>query len=60
MLKIKFETENDAFQDTPAEMAAEVRRILEQICDDIEAGETRDAIMDANGNTVGDWRLADC
>lgn len=52
MFRIKFETDNGAFDHAPRE---EVARILEDITAKARAGQYSGKIHDANGNTVGEW-----
>jgi hypothetical protein len=52
MFKLKFETDNGAFDNAPRE---EVARILEEITAKVRAGTYSGKIMDGNGNTVGEW-----
>lgn len=52
MFKLKFETDNCAFEDAPRE---EVARVMEEIVAKVRAGIYSDKIMDCNGNTVGEW-----
>ena len=51
MVLIKFETDNDAFK----EGSIEVARLLREIADRIENGDTARAIIDLNGNRIGQW-----
>jgi len=50
-VKIEFETDNAAFKDDPAE----VSRILHEIAERMQAGETGGTIRDTNGQPVGDY-----
>jgi hypothetical protein len=50
-MHIKINTENDAFQGGNGR--AEIARILRELADKIEAGESPRTILDVNGNTVG-------
>ena len=51
-MKINIETENEAF-DNPNELP----RILLEIVDRINQGETQGIIRDTNGNKVGSWEI---
>ena len=51
-MKINIETENEAF-DNPSELP----RILLEIVDRINQGETQGIIRDINGNKVGSWEI---
>jgi hypothetical protein len=55
MLKIEIETDNAAFE-YPREECA---RILRDIADSLEGGRNGGVCIDANGNRVGTWELAD-
>ena len=56
MLTIAFRTDNAAFdQDVRAEAARLLRRVAERL----EVGADEGACIDANGNGVGAWSLAD-
>ena len=35
--------------------AIELKRVLEDVCERLEAGHTSGSIMDINGNKVGKW-----
>jgi hypothetical protein len=61
---IAFDTDNDAFgnpDDVPAihtaDKLAESSRILQRIASRVEDGQTFGAVLDTNGNTVGEWAL---
>jgi hypothetical protein len=56
MIAIKFETHTDAFNEGVLEN--EVRRILNDIADQIEAGDSGKQITDVNGNRIGQWEFA--
>jgi hypothetical protein len=51
MVIVKFNTNGAAFDETSDEIA----RIFRKIADDVENGATAKAIMDMNGNKVGQW-----
>ena len=53
-MQIKFSTDNEAFMVCGD---AEIRRILEKIADQVERGWECNAIMDSNGNRIGEWSL---
>lgn len=55
MFELEFKTDNAAFADFPA---TECARILRDIANKLERGESDGGpIRDANGNTVGHWRI---
>ena len=57
--QLPLDCDNDAFADDPA---AEVARILPNVVDPLDVGETFDdyqTLLDENGNDVGRARLAD-
>lgn len=56
MLRIEFETDNDAFEDS---LTSEVARILREIANKIENGDDLGggSVKDVNGNTIGSWEL---
>lgn len=54
MLKLKFATENAAFNGEPIYEAA---RLLREAAHRIEAGEYEGRLFDINGNKVGGWTL---
>ena len=61
-MKIEFKTSCAAFKDVDGEeniysKTAEVIRILNRIIDRIEDGRIDGAIMDINGNKIGEWSL---
>lgn len=35
--------------------AIELKRVLEDVCERLEAGHTSGSILDINGNKVGEW-----
>lgn len=49
----------DAFSGEENELceAAECRRILKNICEQLDAGYRDGVIMDVNGNRVGEWSM---
>lgn len=53
MFEIKFSTANAAFDD----LEGECKRILREIIKKLERGQTGGTCMDANGNSVGSWRM---
>jgi hypothetical protein len=55
MMRISFETCNAAFGRDEFEWRAEVIRILRKVIRQVEYGEDGAAVMDLNGNKVGDW-----
>lgn len=64
MLIIKFETSNAAFQPPEPTGSAwetgyyrneEIKRVLKNICNQLDNGIVGGACMDINGNKVGDW-----
>lgn len=61
MFKCEIKTENAAFcnPDTGDENkfweAIELKRVLEDVCERLEAGHTSGFILDINGNKVGEW-----
>lgn len=50
MFKLKIETDNAAFTDSPK---AEIARILRETADKLESGVFVNKLRDYNGNTVG-------
>lgn len=55
MFKITIETGGAAFGENFYETSYEIRRILEKIAEEMDAGRKRGVIMDGNGNKVGKW-----
>lgn len=61
MFKMEFKTGNAAFYDPytgePSKFysSIEVKRILLEIAEKIEAGHDSGSIMDINGNKIGTW-----
>lgn len=51
-MKINIETNNAAFEDPD-----ELPRLLLEIVDRINQGETQGIIRDTNGNKVGSWEI---
>ena len=64
MLTISFSTENAAF-DCDSEdkwerdyfRNEEIKRVLKNICNQLDNGKTSGSCMDINGNKVGTWKL---
>ena len=54
-MKIKFSTGNAAFDECG--LYTEIKRILDNISEDIRLGCDCGSIMDINGNKVGEWSL---
>ena len=62
MLKIEIKTGGAAFMNEDDEFDAyyggeEIKRILQEVVDDIQNGYTEGAAMDINGNKVCTWEL---
>jgi hypothetical protein len=57
VLKVRIEMDNAAFGEDAVERAAEVRRILALVADRMERGRDGGALLDSNGNTVGEWDI---
>lgn len=66
MLRIEINTENAAFQsqwgaaDKWDDMYCrneEVKRVLKNICNQMDNGKTSGSCIDINGNKVGEWSL---
>lgn len=61
MFKCEVKTDSAAFCDPytgdKSEFweAIELKRVLEDVCEKLEAGYTSDSILDINGNKVGEW-----
>lgn len=53
MFKLSFKTDNAAFADD--DLAYESAMVLRAVANKIEAGELSGAIMDSNGNKVGEF-----
>ena len=66
MFKCEIETGNAAFcdpytgEENNMDEALELKRILKEICEKLEYGETSGTIMDINGNKVGKWSRQEC
>ena len=52
-MKLNIKTTNAAFEDKSLEAA----RLLREVAERIESGETEGNLKDTNGNTVGSWKL---
>ena len=69
MFKMAIDTGNGAFRneygETDEKMEQldpsfwELRRILKEVKDSLEKGNTHEKIFDVNGNRVGEWSLTD-
>lgn len=60
MLTVNIETGNAAFHDEEGEPSGhEAARILRELADRLEAGDTSGKVRDINGNTVGSFELAE-
>lgn len=65
MLKIEFSTENAAFNDPEAFSDwgkmyfrnEEIKRVLKNVCNQMDNGKTSGSCIDINGNKVGEWSL---
>ena len=66
MLKIEFATENAAFQPDYEEFGyweqnyyrtEEIKRVLKNVCNQLENGYVKGTCIDINGNKVGEWSL---
>jgi hypothetical protein len=55
MVKISFETDNDAF--VGKRLRTEVVRVLEEIIGKIKGGREGGFVMDVNGNSTGEWSV---
>jgi len=55
MFSLKFKTDNAAFQD--GNKPYEIARILRELADKIEDGQTEGNIRDINGNTTGSFKV---
>lgn len=53
-MKIEFSTDNAAFDES---CYAEIKRILDNIAEDVRIGCDCGSIMDINGNKIGSWEL---
>jgi hypothetical protein len=56
MFKIKFSTDNAAFQD--GNRNSETWRILREIADKLANGDESGYVRDVNGNSIGKWELS--
>jgi hypothetical protein len=54
MFKIYLKTNNAAFTD---DRDSELARILREVANQIEAGDSHGRCHDSNGNTVGEWTI---
>jgi hypothetical protein len=52
--KLEFDMDNAAFEDFKN---GEVKNILESTKEKVDAGWTMGAVVDSNGNTVGQWSM---
>ncbi len=64
MLKLKMHTSNQAFilegdEGSDRFNYNEVARILREVADKVERGHSGGKMLDANGNSVGEWSLED-
>ena len=57
MFKLQFNLDNAAFGEDETTRAEEIRRILETVSEQVQAGREEAAILDSNGNRVGTWRI---
>jgi len=53
-VKIEFSTDNAAFE-APADYM--IATVLREIAMKIEGGKTEGAVVDINGNTIGQWSI---
>ena len=53
-LKIRIEIKNQAFKD---DLVGEIRRCLEDVCQQIGNNLTKQKIHDEDGNEVGEWEI---
>lgn len=57
MFELRFDTDGDAFQEGGT---VEITRILRAVAAQLEDESARSrGVYDANGNSVGSWRLSD-
>lgn len=54
MFTLKFKTGNAVFQDFKE---IEIERILKEVSKKVINGTKEDAILDINGNIIGQWKL---
>lgn len=65
MLKIEFATDYDAFINPDAESKCEqdyarnteIKRVLKNVCNQLDNGASSGSCVDINGNTVGRWEV---
>ena len=57
MFTLQIKTGNAAFGYDREEATREVVRVLKKVIDQIQYGYDEKAIMDINGNKVGEWRF---
>ena len=65
MLKIEFSTEGYAFNDPYAESDwsrmyfrnLEIKRVLKNVCNQLDNGRMSGSCIDINGNKVGTWSI---
>ncbi len=62
MFKLRIKTKNAAFfngvqSEEKHEPQQEVVRILKQVIDRLEMGNTEESVFDINGNNVGEYKL---
>ena len=67
MLKIEFSTGNAAFNGNGIEPQTqweadyyrneEIKRVLKNVCNQIDNGRTSGRCIDINGNTIGNWEM---
>ena len=55
MFSLKLKTDNAAFSD--GNKSYEISRILREIADKIEDGNTEGSIRDINGNRIGEFKI---
>jgi hypothetical protein len=54
MFTMEFATDNAAFEEG---WGTEIAGILRKVAQRVEDGDSAGAVMDSNGNTVGQWEL---
>ena len=57
MFKLKFKTDNAAFEGARCDRVNEVIRILNKVIQDLEQDDLEGNVRDINGNTVGEYSL---
>jgi hypothetical protein len=57
MLKVRIETKNDAFEDSPCAPYDECARILSEVATKLKNGINEGNLFDYNGNRVGSFKL---